>query len=403
MKVFIKKAMQWGAKLVPSKGKHLKFRDSLGHQISAPKTSSDWRSIKNFESELRRKGFVNQNTATKVKDALPSTTKPKVKEIKLSSQQRRLGASANRKAGGLSLQNFMRKVEGKDLIQPAPTSRTTIKSLPASKLGKQKPKVPTLTQRRLQPSSAAPRTAPKTNTASTSTAQRMEKGFDDKLDALIQSVRNSPRRRVNRLEKSSTTTSTNRRTTPKGERKKISRAELDGMNIPQKQKDELIKQGLVTENKFRVAAQLMRKAGVRNYDDLTRTVNTIKQQVGDKIIQSLRTPKQPTKKGLELQGRMSRAVDKNKDKYPGLFDEQMVVPRSIKKKNPLMTVKTEMEILKQLSNRKAAYDAARTGKAMYPFSEDNKHRDAKLNYQYKEVTNPKRPVDVIKALKLKKV
>ena len=82
--------------------------------------------------------------------------------------------------------------------------------------------------------------------------------------------------------------------------------------------------------------------------------------------------------------------------------EQMVVPRSIKKKNPLMTVKTEMEILKQLSNRKAAYDAARTGKAMYPFSEDNKHREDKLNYQYKEVTNPKKPVDVIKALKLKK-
>ena len=338
MKVFIQKAMQWGAKLVPSKGKHLKFRDSLGHQISAPKTSSDWRSIKNFESELRRKGFVNQNTATKVKDALPSTTKPKVKEIKLSSQQRRLGASANRKAGGLSLQNFMRKVDGKDLIQPTPTSRTTIKSLPASKLGKPAPKVPTLTQRKLKPS--------------TPSSERMTKAFDDKLDALIQSVRNSPRRRVNRLQKSSTTTTTSTKT-PKGERKKISRAELDGMNIPQKQKDELIKQGLVTENKFRAAAQLMNKIGIRKPSDLTRTVNTIKQQVGDKIIQSLRTPKQPTKKGLELQGRMSRAVDKNKDKYPGLF-------------------------------------------------EDNKHREDKLNYQYKDVTNPKKPVDVIKALKLKK-
>ena len=34
--------------------------------------------------------------------------------------------------------------------------------------------------------------------------------------------------------------------------------------------------------------------------------------------------------------------------------------------------------------------------------EDNKHRDAKLNYQYKQVTNPKRPVDPIKLLKLKK-
>ena len=373
MKVFIQKAMQWGAKLVPSKGKHLKFRDSLGHQISAPKTSSDWRSIKNFESELRRKGFVNQNTATKVKDALPSTTKPKVKEIKLSSQQRRLSASANRKAGGLSLQNFMRKVEGKDLIQPTPTSRTTIKSLPASKLGKPAPKVPTLTQRKLKPS-----TAPRTGS---NPSERMTKAFDDKLDALIQSVRNSPRRRVNRLEKSSTTRSTSTRT-PKGERKKISRAELDGMNIPQKQKDELIKQGLVTENKFRAAAQLMRKAGVRNYDDLVRTVSELKNKASG--------IKKPLKPGVRRQ--LMKKVQ-----------EQMVVPRSIKKKNPLMTVKTEMEILKQLSNRKAAYDAARTGKAMYPFSEDNKHRDAKLNYQYKEVTNPKKPVDPIRALKLKKV
>ena len=74
------------------------------------------------------------------------------------------------------------------------------------------------------------------------------------------------------------------------------------------------------ENKFRIAAQLMRKAGVRNYDDLTRVVNTIKQQAGDKIIQSLRTPKQPTQKGLELQRRMSQAYNKNKDKFPGLFE-----------------------------------------------------------------------------------
>ena len=82
--------------------------------------------------------------------------------------------------------------------------------------------------------------------------------------------------------------------------------------------------------------------------------------------------------------------------------EQMVVPRSIKKKNPLMTVETEKEILMQLSNRPAIYHRARTGKAMPPFSEENKHREDKLNYQYKEVTNPKKPVDPIKVIKLKK-
>jgi hypothetical protein len=132
-----------------------------------------------------------------------------------------------------------------------------------------------------------------------------------------------------------------------------------------------MRQGLV-ENKYKVAAQLMRKAGVRNYDDLVRTVSDIKRQAAEKIIQNIRK---------------------------GKVQEQMVVPRSIKKKNPLMNVKTEMELLKRLSNRKAFYDAARTGRAMPIFSEDNKHRDAKLNYQYKEVTNPKRPEDPIKKIK----
>ena len=75
MKVFIKKAAQYGAKVVSDKGKHLKFRDSLGHQISAPKTTSDFRAIRNFESELRGRGFVRQETTRKVKDALVKGTK----------------------------------------------------------------------------------------------------------------------------------------------------------------------------------------------------------------------------------------------------------------------------------------------------------------------------------------
>ena len=78
MKVFIKKAAQYGAKIVSDKGKHLKFRDTLGHQISAPKTTSDWRAIKNFESELRGRGFINQETTKKVKDALVKGTKETV-------------------------------------------------------------------------------------------------------------------------------------------------------------------------------------------------------------------------------------------------------------------------------------------------------------------------------------
>ena len=293
MKVFIKKAAQYGAKVVSDKGKHLKFRDSLGHQISAPKTTSDWRAIKNFESELRGRGFVNQQATRKVKDALVKGTKTTA-----------LPASRKTPPAGRSAS--------------AANQQTTFKQF----------------TQKFQPNVQGPR--------------RSE--LEVQADNIIRSLRS------------------------KKARKKISRAELDGMNIPQKQKDALMRQGLV-ENKYKVAAQLMKKAGVRNYDDLVRTVSDIKRQAAEKIIQNIRK---------------------------GKVQEQMVVPRGLKKKNPLMNVKTEMELLKRLSNRKAFYDAARTGRAIYPFSEDNKHRDAKLNYQYKQVTNPKpiiKPLDVVKQKK----
>ena len=135
-------------------------------------------------------------------------------------------------------------------------------------------------------------------------------------------------------------------------RRTISRAQLDAMDIPQKQKDALIRQGLV-ENRYRYAAQLMKKAGIGNYDDLVRTVSDIKRGAAERVIKQLQTKPIPTQRGLELQRRMGQAYDKNKDKFPGLF-------------------------------------------------EDNKHRDAKLNYQYKQLQDPKKPEDPIKALKLKK-
>ena len=62
-------AAKYGARLVRSK-KHNIFRDAAGHQITAPKTTSDFRAIKNFEAELKGRGFVNQETVAKVKDSL---------------------------------------------------------------------------------------------------------------------------------------------------------------------------------------------------------------------------------------------------------------------------------------------------------------------------------------------
>ena len=74
---FIKLARKYGAKLVRSKNHNI-FRDAAGHQITAPKTTSDFRAIKNFEAELRGRGFIKQETVSKVKDALVKGSKETV-------------------------------------------------------------------------------------------------------------------------------------------------------------------------------------------------------------------------------------------------------------------------------------------------------------------------------------
>ena len=228
-------AAKYGARLVRSK-KHNIFRDAAGRQITGPKTTSDFRAIKNFEAELKGRGFVNQETIAKVKDSLVKGSKETV-------------------------------------LKPAtktPVNRqTTFKDF----------------TRRYQPNVQGPK----------------KSELQVQADHILR--------------------------TTKKTRKMITKSQLDAMNISKKEKDELIRKGLVN------------------------------------------------------------------------MSEQMVVPKGLKKNNPFMNVKTEMELLKRLSNRKAFYDAARTGKPIYPFSEDNKHRDAKLNYQYKQVTDPKRPEDPIKRLK----
>ena len=70
-------AAKYGARLVRSK-KHNIFRDAAGRQITGPKTTSDFRAIKNFEAELKGRGFVNQETIAKVKDSLVKGSKETV-------------------------------------------------------------------------------------------------------------------------------------------------------------------------------------------------------------------------------------------------------------------------------------------------------------------------------------
>ena len=103
---FIKLAAKYGAKLVRSK-KHNVFRDAAGHQITAPKTTSDFRAIKNFEAELRGRGFVKQTTLPK--PAKPTAPKP---EPTLTPKQRyEAGEKGLRTGNQTTFKDFMQKVD----------------------------------------------------------------------------------------------------------------------------------------------------------------------------------------------------------------------------------------------------------------------------------------------------
>ena len=99
----------------------------------------------------------------------------------------------------------------------------------------------------------------------------------------------------------------------------------------------------------------------------------------------------------ELAYRMGRAYDKRVDaviKSVGKPKSKTPLPTKMPKK----LTDAEME---KLRNLKLTPKQRRKFREM-GLMETNKHREEKLNYQYKEVTNPKKPVDPIKALKLKK-
>ena len=265
-------AAKYGARLVRSK-KHNIFRDAAGHQITAPKTTSDFRAIKNFESELKGRGFIKQETVRKVKDTLVKNTNVTATPSRRTANQQ------------TTFKDFTQK------FQP----------------NVQGPRKPNRQPKR-----------GKVQGPETELENRMKKAYDKRVDAVL--------------------------------------------NLPDKVK-----------TKTPLPAKMPKKLTDYEMYQLRNLATKL-------------TPKQ-RRKFREL----------------GLL-EQMVAPKKPGKRDLLNLTPSEkkLDAIIQLSNRPGVRRRLMTGKAMYPFSEDNKHRDDKLNYQYKEVTNPKKPVDPIRALKLKK-
>ena len=72
-----------------------------------------------------------------------------------------------------------------------------------------------------------------------------------------------------------------------------------------------------------------------------------------------------------------------------------------RKKEREKTQRTEKEILDYGRERGIA-ERPKKQNAQAQVKEENKHRDAKLFYQYKQLQDPQKPVDPVRALKLKK-
>ena len=389
MKVFIQKAAQYGAKVFSDKGKHLKFRDTLGHQISAPKTSSDFRAIRNFESELKRRGFVDQNKAAKVKNALVKKTKETVLPASNTASARKTANQQTTfkdftqkfqpnvqgpKRSELQVQgdHIIRTIRAKKVNEGAAMALRAVRSNLLPKIMTGVGAVGTVLQASKEDKERRRQLAKDNNLDITKPGDRaklgrlLKKDTEAKKRAAQGDTRTEKEYRKDKADNNrliDTTRQQMGQSKAKPGTKK--RAEIDkkmkdfrdelrdikielpsrakvrvkvGQEVPKPNTTQPPRTGAspqrvrdrrsyeaqqrrnLKENKFRVAAQLMNRIGVRKPSDLTRIVDAIKQQAGDRIIRDLRRPVKPTQKGLELQRRMSRAVDKNKDKFPGLFE-----------------------------------------------------------------------------------
>lgn len=109
---FAKYALSKGFELLRSSGKHNIWKHPSGAQITSPKTTSDWRSIKNFQAELKSR---LQSSGVNIKK--PEVKKPVELPVKKSQQpitptvQQRYQSGQQLKTGTqTTFKDFMAKV-----------------------------------------------------------------------------------------------------------------------------------------------------------------------------------------------------------------------------------------------------------------------------------------------------
>ena len=405
MKVFIQKAAQYGAKVFSSKGKHLKFRDALGHQISSPKTTSDFRAIRNFESELKRRGFVRQETTKKVKDALVKNTKETVLPASNTTS-----ASARKTANQQTTfkdftQKFQPNVQGPKRSELQVQGDHIIRTIRAKRVNEGAAMALRAVRSNLLPKIMTGVGAVGTvlQASKADKERRRQLARDNNLDI----TNPKDRAKLGRLLKKDTEA---KKRAEKGDtrtEKEYRKDKADNNRLIDTTRQQLgqskAKPG--TEKRAEIDKKL------KDFRDELRKPETepvpTRAKVRVKVGQEVPKPDttQPPRTGASPQRvRDRRSYEAQQRRNRKMNEGMLPVPSMARRlmNNPPIPQQQDKEdkFKKQYDKKFKGYDK-KIRDLRKELKASNKHRDEKLNYQYKDVTNPKRPSDPVKDLKKK--
>ena len=438
MMVFINMAKRYGAKLVSSKGKHLKFRDTLGHQISAPKTSSDFRAIRNFQSELRNKGFVDSQAKRVATPKPTAQPKPTATQPAPTAKQRYEAGEKGLKTGNqTTFKDFMQKVDAAKTKAPVAPKPSTAQRMAQ---GYDQNIAPVINRRGREVLSDVQRRNRllnkfgKVNEGVASMAIKAGSNLIPKIMTGIGAVgtmlqaSKADKERRRQLAKDN-----NLDITKPGDRAKLGRLlkkDTEAKKRAEKgdtRSQEQYRQDKVDNNKAIDATrqqlgQSKAKPGTKKRAEIDKKMKDFRDELRDikielpsrakvrvKVGQEVPKPtgNQPPRTGASPQrvrDRRSYEAQQRRNRKQDIPEGMLPVPSMARRlmNNPPIPQQQDKEdkFKKQYDKKFKSYDK-KIRDLKKELKASNKHRDEKLNYQYKDVTNPKRPSDPVKDLKKK--
>ena len=446
MMVFIKAAAKYGFKPIKSTGKHLKFVNSAGTRIGAPKTTSDRRSILNFESQARRAAGGTTAPASGPKPSISAPVQPKA-SAPTAKQRYEAGEKGLKTGTQTTFKDFMQKVDTARTKQSskAPVTNTTRVQGPESELANRMGKAydglvnkkgeEVLRRERLvnkfgkveegvasMAVKAGSNLVPKIMTGIGAVGTMLQASKADKerrrqlaRDNNLDITKPGDRAKLGRLLKKDTEA-----------KKRVEKGDTRSQEQYRQEKAENRKTIDATRQQL---GQSKAEPGTKERAEIDKKLKDFRDELRDvtndpivpsrakvrvKVGQEVPKPNttQPPRTGASPQrvrDRRSYEAQQRRNRKQDIPEGMLPVPSMARRlmNNPPIPANAgtqqqdkEDKFKKQYDKKFQKYDK-KIRDLKKELKASNKHRDEKLNYQYKDVTNPKRPSDPVKDLKKK--